>query len=660
MYDTAQGGEEAAIQQQVSAAVSAARVSAAVAAAREAILARQDPSGYWCYELEADCTIPAEYILMLRYLGEREPELETKLAVYLRRCQGSDGGWPLYSGGDLDISCSVKAYFALKMVGDDVDAPHMKRAREAILARGGAAKSNVFTRIALAMFGDVPWRAVPFIPIEFMLLPRWFPFHLLKVSYWSRTVMTPLAVLCSLKAQAVNPDDVHVRELFTTPPEQEKHYFPVRSMLGRVFLVLDKIGRSFEPLIPLFLRRRALKRAEEWIVPRLNGVGGLGAIFPAIVNAYEALLLLGYGPDHPSQQETRQAIRDLLVIREDEAYCQPCVSPVWDTGWTAVALQEDMQGKPLPALTQALDWLQDRQLLEEYGDWRETHPHLPGGGWAFQFRNDAYPDLDDTAVVAWAMHQAADRDLYAESIRRAADWLVGMQSRNGGFAAFDADNDNYYLNEIPFADHGALLDPPTEDVTGRVLTLLAKLDRPVDKAARERVLNYLFRNQTSSGAWFGRWGTNYIYGTWSVLIALEAAGVDPAAAGIRRAVDWLKRCQRDDGSWGETNDTYFEPDQAGRGTRGSAAQTAWALMGLMAAGEADSDAVKHGVAYLLRTQRDGGWVDPGFNAPGFPRVFYLKYHGYSHYFPYLALARYRNEIARYSYPLPQGEGRVRG
>ncbi|HET8550975.1 MAG TPA: squalene--hopene cyclase [Gammaproteobacteria bacterium] len=625
--------------------VSSGQLDEAIAAAREAILARQHPDGHWCYELETDCTISAEYILMLRYLGEREPELEAKLATYMRRCQGTHGGWPLYSGGEMDISCSVKVYFALKLVGDDIDAPHMRAAREAILQRGGAARANVFTRIALAMFGEVPWRAVPFVPVEFVLLPRWSPFHLLKVSYWSRTVMTPLAILCTLKARAKNPDDVHVRELFTVPPEEEKHYFPKRSALERVFLVLDKIGRTLEPLVPKFVRRRALKRAEEWIVPRLNGTGGLGAIFPAIVNAYEALALLGWPADDPRQQETRQAIRDLLVIREDEAYCQPCVSPVWDTGLTVLALQEDLQGAPLPALTQALEWLKARQLLDAPGDWRETHPDLPGGGWAFQYRNDAYPDLDDTAVVAWAMHRAESGGRYTEAIRRAADWLVGMQSKNGGFAAFDSDNDHEYLNQIPFADHGALLDPPTSDVSGRVLMFLAYLDRPGDAAARERVLAFLRREQLDNGAWFGRWGTNYIYGTWSVLMALEAAGIDPQAPEMCRAAAWLKSCQRDDGSWGETNDTYFEPAQAGRGPRGSAAQTAWALLGLIASGEAASPEAARGVAYLLRTQRDGGWTDPGFNAPGFPRVFYLKYHGYSHYFPYWALARYRNAMA---------------
>lgn len=645
MYDTTTETLEASSTERPT--ISFATVDAAVKAARGALLARQTEDGYWCYELEADCTIPAEYILMLRYLGEREPELESKLASYMRRCQGDNGGWPLYPGGAMDISCSVKAYYALKMVGEAIDAPHMTRAREAIIAAGGAARANVFTRTMLAQFEQVPWRAVPFVPVELILLPRWFVISRLKVSYWSRTVMMPLSILCSLKPKAVNPDGHGIRELFTVAPDKEKRYFDKpTSWVARLFASVDFLGRALlARIIPPFVRRRALLRAEQWIIERLNGTDGIGAIFPAIVHTYKAFLLLGYSPDHPYMTNTRQAIRDLLVIGDDEAYCQPCMSPVWDTGLTSLALEEDLQGAPLVELTRALEWLRSKQLLQTKGDWHETHPGLQGGGWAFQFRNDHYPDLDDTAVNAWAMHQAHDRDHYAENIRRAADWLVGMQSQNGGFAAFDSDNNYYYLNEIPFADHGALLDPPTEDVSARVLSLLARLNRPQDEGTRKRVLDYLLAAQNDSGAWYGRWGTNYIYGTWSVLTALEAAGVDPTHRSIRRAADWLKQCQRKDGSWAETNDSYADPSLAGHGIHACAAQTAWALLGLIAAGDTTSQAVTRGIMYLLASQRDGGWIDPYFNAPGFPRVFYLKYHGYSHYFPYWALARYRNSLA---------------
>jgi len=616
----------------------------AVRSARAAIEADQDAAGFWCYELEADCTIPAEYVLMLHYFGAPDAPLEAGIANYLRARQGADGGWPLYHGGAMDLSCSVKAYFALKLAGDRADAPHMARAREAILERGGAAQVNVFTRITLALFGELPWRGVPFLPVEIALLPRWFPFHPLKVSYWSRTVMIPLAVLVSLKPRARNPRGVSVRELFAVAPEQERRYFPARSRLNRAFLALDALGRRGERLIPKSVRARALRRAERWIVERLNGRHGLGAIFPAMVNACEALPLLGYAPDHPHCRQARRALADLLVWRGREAYCQPCFSAVWDTGLACLALGED-GGASADALERARDWLARRQLLDAPGDWRASRPRLAGGGWAFQFDNPAYPDLDDTAVVARAMHLRADRRRDRAAVERAADWLVGMQSRGGGFAAFDADNDHAWLNEIPFADHGALLDPPTSDVTARVATLLAELDRPQDRPALARALDFLRREQRPEGCWFGRWGTNYLYGTWSVLAAFAAAGLS-AAPEVRRAVAWLKSRQQADGGWGESNDSYFDPLLAGAGARSTACQTAWALLGLMAAGEARSGEVARGVAYLLRTQRSGRWHDPGFNAPGFPRVFHLKYHGYSRYFPYWALARYRHAVER--------------
>jgi squalene-hopene/tetraprenyl-beta-curcumene cyclase len=621
---------------------SGGRLSAGIDAARTNLLAHQHAEGYWQYALEADCTIPAEYILMLHYLGESNRRLEVQLAAYLRAHQSRDGGWPLYPGGALDVSCSVKCYFALKLAGDRTDAPHMRRARAAILAHGGAARSNVFTRIALALFGELPWRGVPYLPVEIVLLPHWFPFNLRRVSYWSRTVMVPLSVLTTLKPHAANPLGMHVRELFATPPELERHYFHPRSLLNRALFVVAEAARSGEHLIPARLRRHALRCAERWILARRNGDGGLGAIFPAMVNAYEALALLGYPAGHPARRETRKAIDDLLVVDGDSAWCQPCVSPVWDTGLACLALQEDPAAPPV-AVDRALAWLAPRQLCDAPGDWRSYRPRLAGGGWAFQFRNDAYPDLDDTAVVARALFQAARPDRHAQAIQRAADWLVGMQSKGGGFAAFDADNDHHWLNQIPFADHGALLDPPTSDVSGRVLTLLALLARAADARPRARLVRFLRREQAPEGAWFGRWGTNYLYGTWSVLVGLRAAGVAPTDPAIQRASAWLRSVQQADGGWGEGNDSYLDPALRGRGAHSGPAQTAWALLALMETGDAGSAAVARGVEYLLRTQQPSGvWRDPRFNAPGFPRVFYLKYHGYNSYFPYWALVRYRN------------------
>ena len=631
-------------------AISAPSLESGIEQARAALTGLQHADGYWLFELEADCTIPAEYILMMHYLDERDGALEAKLAAYLRSRQAEHGGWPLYHGGELDLSCSVKVYYALKLAGDAPEAPHMQRARAAILARGGAARANVFTRIALALFGQVPWRAVPYIPIEIMLLPRWFPFHLDKVSYWSRTVMVPLFVLCTYKPLARNPLQVHIRELFTTPPELERRYFrlaPGRDgLLARAFLGLDRLARLIDPLIPASMRERATQRAEAWVLERLNGEDGLGAIFPAMVNALEMMVLRGYPPDDPRRVTAKRALEKLLVVNGASAYCQPCVSPIWDTALAGLAMLETGGTESAAAAQRALGWLQARQLRDEPGDWQVRRPGLAGGGWAFQFANSYYPDLDDTAVIAWAMHRAHDPARYAAGLHRALDWLVGMQSSNGGFAAFDVDNVYYYLNYIPFADHGALLDPPTSDVTARVVTALALVGREADRPALARAVQFLRREQEADGSWFGRWGTNYIYGTWSVLMALAAAGLAPDDATVRRAVQWLQSQQNPDGGWGESNDSYAQPDPVQRGAAVSNAyQSAWALLGLIAAGGAGSEAVRRGIEYLLRTQQDDGlWSDPSYTAPGFPRVFYLKYHGYSRYFPLWALAAYRNGV----------------
>ncbi|MBA2352995.1 MAG: squalene--hopene cyclase [Burkholderiales bacterium] len=617
--------------------------------ARRALLGLQKPDGHWCFELEADCTIPAEYILMMHFMDEIDAALERKIAVYLRaRQSAAHDGWSLYPGAAFDMSCSVKAYYALKLAGDDVDSAPMIRARAAILANGGAARCNVFTRIALALFEQVPWRAAPLVPVEIMLLPRWFPFHPGKVSYWSRTVMIPLSILCSLKARAKNPRGISIAELFTIPPEQENNYFPVRSALNRALLGIERIAFRFERFVPARVRARAIAKAEQWIIERLNGEDGLGAIFPAMVNAYEALALLGYGPENLHRATAKRALEKLLVVGEESAYCQPCVSPVWDTALACLALQEaDGDGKSASSpsrvkVRRALDWLTARQLDSEPGDWQHARPALRGGGWPFQYGNDHYPDVDDTAAVGWAMQRAHD-PRYAKPLQRAAQWVAGMQSKNGGFAAFDVDNTHYHLNEIPFADHGALLDPPSADVSARCIAFLGLNDAAFYADRISSAASYLCSEQESCGAWFGRWGTNYIYGTWSVLTALEAAGVLFDSQAVASAVQWLKRVQRDDGGWGESNDSYLDDAVPGTHANSTAFQTAWAMLALMAAGEAGSEAVARGAAYLLRAQRDDGlWRDDEFTAPGFPRVFYLKYHGYDKYFPLWALARYRH------------------
>ena len=617
----------------------------AIESAKNKILKEQEKDGHWVYELEADCTIPAEYILMNHFSGEINNKTEEKIAAYLRDQQNEEGGWSLYTDGNFDLSCSVKTYFALKLVGDDQHEEHMIRAKTMILNHGGAAHCNVFTRITMALFGQVPWRATPFIPAEVILLPKWFPFHIDRVSYWSRTVMVPLFILCTLKPTAVNQRGIDIRELFITPPEDELNYFKVTTKLKRIFLWLDHVGQLVEQLVPEFVRRYSIRKCEQWFLDRMNDEHGIGGIFPAMVNVYESLVVLGYPKDHPTRKMARQAIDNLLTERNNTIYCQPSLSPIWDTALVSQTLIETENNKPSIEVENALDWLKDQQLSNEPGDWRIQKPELDGGGWAFQYSNYYYPDLDDTSMVAWAM-QRTNNDKYAKSIKRAAIWVAGMQSRGGGFGSFDINNTHFYLNEIPFADHGALLDPPTADVTGRAIALLSLANRKKYTENIKAGIDYLKIEQENDGSWFGRWGTNYIYGTWSVLTALEIAGEDSQQAYIKKAVEYMLQIQNSDGGWGESNDSYYPPKHY-RPCKSTAFQTAWVLLALLAAGEVKNTSVKKGINYLLSNQLSNGqWYDNSYTAPGFPRVFYLKYHGYSKYFPLWALARYRNLLRK--------------
>ena len=614
----------------------------ATARSVEALLRLQRDDGHWAFELEADATIPAEYILLDHFLGTVNQPLHERMAKYLRDIQEDHGGWPLFHRGDLNISASVKAYFALKCVGDSIDAPHMVRARQAILAYGGAEKSNVFTRIQLALFGIVPWRAVPVMPVEIMLLPQWFPFHLSKVSYWSRTVIVPLLVLMAKKPQAKNPKKIGLEELFVTPAEQVKTWpgNETHSALAPVFDLIDKGLRALEPKMPQGLRQKAIDKAVAWIKERLNGEDGLGAIYPAMANSVMMYDCLGYAPNHPDYAIARTSVDKLVVDTPERSYCQPCLSPVWDTGLALHALLE--ANAPRDVLEKACDWLVERQVLDVVGDWADWRPNVRPGGWAFQYNNAHYPDLDDTAVVVMALDRF-DRLKYREAIERGAEWVLGLQSQNGGWGAFDADNTYYYLNHIPFADHGALLDPPSADVTARCLGMLAQLGYAKDHPQVLAATDYLRREQEKEGCWFGRWGTNYIYGTWSVLCALNAIGLDPKDRMVRRAVDWLRAKQRPDGGWGEDGASYWTDKPKGECTVSTPAQTAWALIALMAAGEVDSDTVTRGIAWLADTQKpDGTWDEAYYTAVGFPRVFYLRYHGYRSFFPQWALSRYGN------------------
>ncbi|WP_445487170.1 squalene--hopene cyclase [Rhodopseudomonas sp. RCAM05734] len=631
--------------------VERATLDASIASAKHGLLSFQQPDGHWVFELEADVTIPSEYVLLRHYLAEPvDHELQRKIGNYIRRTQGTHGGWALVQDGAFDMSASVKAYFALKMMGVDPNEPCMAKAREAIRSRGGAIHVNVFTRFMLSMFGVLTWKSVPVLPVEIMLLPFWFPFHLNKISYWARTTIVPLMVLAALKPRAQNLGEIDIRELFLQDPKligrtpRAPHQ---NRALFAFFSGIDIVLRATEPYFPKRLRARAMAKAVAFVEERLNGEDGLGAIYPPMANTVMMYEVLGFPADYPPRAVTRAGIDKLLVIGEEEAYCQPCVSPVWDTALTAHALLETGGDDAVAEAKQGLDWLRPKQVLDVKGDWAVKRPELRPGGWAFQYNNAHYPDLDDTAVVMMAMDRARRRSGtsdYDVAIDRGREWIEGMQSRDGGFAAFDVDNLEYYLNNIPFSDHGALLDPPTEDVTARCVSMLAQLGETIgsSKPMADGV-DYLRRTRLPEGSWYGRWGLNYIYGTWSVLCALNAAGVDHQEPTMRKAVGWLLSIQNADGGWGEDAVSYRLDYKGYEPAPSTSSQTAWALLALMAAGEVEHPAVARGMRYLIDTQGEKGWWDEArYTATGFPRVFYLRYHGYAKFFPLWALARFRN------------------
>jgi squalene-hopene/tetraprenyl-beta-curcumene cyclase len=626
-------------------------VQDAIARAQAHLLSRQAADGHWVGELEADVTITAEYLLLCHLIDRVKPEQERRAVRYLRRRQNREGGWSLYEAGPTDLSATIKTYFAMKLAGVPIDDPAMARARDRVRALGGPVKANVFTKILLALFGEYDWNGVPGMPVEIMLLPPpFFLFNIYEVSYWSRTVIVPLLIIMDRKPVKWLAPERGLDELWPVAREAASLRFPRvpqpfswRGLFWKSFFIAVDDGiKIWERFSPRPLRKRAIDAARLWLEERLAVPGGLGGIFPAMANSILALRLLGYPDDHPLVLGQMKEIEALAIERGDELRFQPCLSPVWDTCLGVNALVESGLPADHPALVKASEWMLDTQVLSP-GDWQVKRPHVQPGGWAFQYSNPYYPDLDDTAVVLMALEKTRglDPDRARLAKERGLGWLLGMQNEDGGWASFDADNDRLYLNNIPFADHGALLDPSTEDLTGRGLELLGTLGYTAEFEPAQRAVQFLRRTQRDDGPWYGRWGVNYIYGTWSVLRGLRAIGVDPRQDMVQRAARWLERRQNDDGGWGESCDSYQQPDLAGFGDS-TPSQTAWALLGLMAAGRTSGPVVERGVAYLLRTQRpDGSWEDPLWNGTGFPRVFYLKYHLYAKYFPLWALGVYR-------------------
>ena len=622
-------------------------------------LARQDPTeGFWVAELEADTTLISEYLMLRRFLDRVDPERQDKGVRYLQATQLEDGGWPIYSGGPSEICASVKAYFALKLAGVSANEPYMVRAREAILAKGGVTSTNVFTKVTLALFGQYDWRGVPSMPAELMLLPEGFYVNVYAISYWSRAVLIPLLIVFAHQPLCRIPTSQSIEELYVRPRHEVRYSDvpPFRkdsSWLSwkNVFVTLDILLKLYDRMPIQRLRKTGVKKAAEWLLAHIKGGGGLGAIYPAMANSVVALRCLGYDTDHPLVVKALEEIEALEVYDSVDAnpdlvgtmHLQPCVSPVWDTSLLINALIEAGMPPEHPALQKSAAWLVACQT-KAVGDWKISAPAAEPGGWCFQFENELYPDVDDSAVAVMALSKVLTPDSTdtQNAIARGCRWVLAMQGSDGGWGAYDKDNNRAILNFIPFGDHRALLDPSTADLAGRSLEMLGALGYDTRYPSARRAVEFLKREQEEDGSWYGRWGVNYVYGTWSVLTGLRAIGEDMSAPYVRNAIAWLEVVQNHDGGWGESCLSYADQTLAGRG-ESTPSQTAWALLGLLSAGLSDSISVVRGINYLLRHQRkDGSWEEYRHTGTGFPRVFYLRYHWYCQYFPLWALAMYRN------------------
>ncbi len=658
----------------------AAPVRRAIARTRSWLLARQQPEGCWVAELEGDTILESETILLVAFLGREDSELARRAAERLVETQLPQGGWAMYPGGDVDISGSVKAYFALKLTGHDPGSEYMQRARRAILAHGGADAVNSFTRFYLAILGQIPYEQCPEVPPEAVLLPKWLPVSLYAVSAWSRTIIVPLSIVSALRPVRPIEPQRGIRELFLKAPED---WPPLRcpglpggtGLLSwdRFFRTVDRLMKWCRRCRLLPLRRRALKAAQRWMLKRFHNSDGLGAIYPPIIWSLAALRCLGYPDDSPEVVYCRRQLEDLVLESETSraVRIQPCKSPVWDTAITLRALRAGGVRPDHPAVVRAVEWLLDKQITRR-GDWAETVDAEPGG-WCFEHHNDFYPDSDDTAMALMALREqlvfdtvpsdsllpelrlvgqetvdgidrARDRaglvDRIASAIDRGRKWMLAMQNDDGGWAAFDRNNNRRFLCYVPFADHNAMIDPSTPDLTGRALESLGHLGLRLGDPAVDRAVAHLRSSQEPDGSWFGRWGVNYIYGTWQALSGLLRAGLPADDPAVVAAANWLLTCQQPCGGWGESPDTYANPTLRGQGPP-TASQTAWAVMGLIAAGFQDHAAVARGIRFLVETQReDGTWDEPQFTGTGFPRVFYLRYHYYPIYFPLMALSRW--------------------
>ncbi len=622
-------------------------IAHAITRAQENLLRQQKPDGHWCGELIVDSTLCSDYILFMHWCGEVDAPLQRRCVRHILRRQLPDGGWNIYHGGPSEINASVKAYFALKLAGCSVDAPFMQDARATIMRLGGIPQMNTFSKLYLALLGQFPWKYLPAIPVEMVLLPKWAPFHIYKMSSWSRAMLMPLAIINHFKPTRVLPGEKQLHELYPLGTEQSDLRLPRGEPFWtwrNFFLRLDDTFKFLQPLRIRPLRRRALEEAERWMLERIGeGSDGLAAVFPAMLNCLIALRALGYSKSNPIYAKAEKDFDGLFIDDPEDFRIQPCLSPVWDTSINIISLAESGLPAEHPALQKGAEWLVNKEVRIR-GDWSANNSYPQASGWAFEYNNVYYPDTDDTAMVLMALRLVQPKDPQAlnKIFRRALDWQLSFQCRDGGWAAFDKNVTTPWLEDMPFADHNAILDPTCSDLTARTLELLGYIGFDFNTPSVRDAIQYLIDTQDKDGSWYGRWGVNYIYGTWQVLRGLRAIDQDMTQAWILRGRDWLESCQNNDGGWGETCGTYENPSTKGIG-ESTASQTAWAIMGICACGDLDRPSIQRGLRYLLNSQKpDGSWDEEQITGTGFPRVFYLKYDMYRQNFPLLALATYVN------------------
>jgi squalene-hopene/tetraprenyl-beta-curcumene cyclase len=644
-----------------------ADVQKAVVRARDYLFSRQHPDGYWCGELEADSMLEADYIFLHTLLESGDPGRLHRAYTEMMRYQNEDGSWSLYPGGSGNISLSVKCYFSAKLMGIGPDDPRLAKCREWVLAHGGVVECNTFTKMYLCALGQYDYDAVPAIPPEIVLFPNWFYFNIYEISSWSRSILVPLAIIYAKKPYKKIPPEQGIDELFVGGRansilrlrRDRKRLFSWRNF----FIVLDRMMHWAEAVHLRPVRTIALRKAEKWMLARLEMSDGLGAIYPAMLNAIIALRCLGYSEDDPQVIRARDEFEKLGIeqaptpeMPEPTFRMQPCMSPVWDTAQAVYVLGEAGAARNDPRMIKAADWILAKEVRQK-GDWAVKLPKTDPGGWYFEFNNEFYPDTDDTAQVLLALNKVDNpRERYQHQIaERAIDWVLDMQCRKGGWGSFDKDNTKMIFQYIPFADHNAMLDPPTVDISGRILEMLANYGYTRDDKRVEKAIQFIFKEQEPDGSWFGRWGVNYLYGTFLVLRGLEAIGVDHLEPQVQQAAEWIRMVQNPDGGWGETCGSYDDPNTRGIGPS-TPSQTGWAMLGLLAAGDDRSDSIAKGVRWPLTHQMpDGSWDESNgagrrrqalYTGTGFPRVFYLAYTLYRDYFPLLALTTYRRAMER--------------